>query len=134
MSNVLLAKIFVLYGIGSVMGAAATLVNWLVREFMGGGLSSLAGQPGLQAYYMPMVWGGVFGLLFLLPLNLVSWIGRGIILGIIPGLAQLALKSGGIHRIVDLMSPDVFMRHDTLVVMLVYMFVWGLGTSFLAGR
>lgn len=129
-----LLRIFLLYGIGSAMGAVATAVNWLVREFLGGGLAVVAAQPGLDDYYMPMVWGGIWGLLFLLPINFVSWIGRGIVLGLVPGLTYLSLKAGGFDRLIDFISPDRFLRHDTLIVLLVYMFVWGLGTSYMASR
>lgn len=130
----LLLKVFLLYGIGSAMGAAATAVNWLVREFLGGGLAIVSTQPGLNDYYMPMVWGGIWGVLFLLPINIVSWVGKGIVLGIVPGLTYLSLKAGGFDRLVDFISPDRFLRHDTLIVLLVYMFVWGLGTSYLANK
>lgn len=129
-----LLRVFLLYGIGSAMGAATTAVNWLVREFIGGGLAIVTAKPGLDDYYMPMVWGGICGLLFLLPIHFVSWIGRGIVLGIVPGLAYLSLKAGGLDRLVDFISPDRLLRHDTLIVLLAYMFVWGLGSSYLANR
>lgn len=129
-----LTRVFILYGIGSLMGAVANAANWLVREFLGGGLAIVSTQPGLSDYYMPMVWGGVWGLLFLLPIHFVSWIGRGIVLGVVPGLTYVSLKAGGFDRLIDFLSPDRFLRHDTLIVLLVYMFIWGLGTSYLASR
>ena len=134
MHQPVLMRIFIFYGIGSIMGAVATVSNWLVREFLAGGLSSLAASPTLGDYYMPMVWGGICGLLFLIPIHFVSWIGRGIGLGIVPGLIVLSLKAGGFDRLVDFVSPDRFLRHDTLIVLLVYMFIWGLGSSALAKR
>lgn len=134
MPNATLLRIFLLYGIGSAMGAVATVANWLLREFLGGGLAIVTTQPGLQDYYMPMVWGGICALLFVLPLNFVSWIGRGIVIGLVPGLVNLSLKAGGLDRLIDFLSPDRFLRHDTLIVLLIYMFIWGLGTSYMVNR
>lgn len=122
------------YGIGSLMGAAALFANWFLREFFGGGLALLAVKPDLDDYYMPMVWGGVWALAFLMPMQAFSWVGRGIVLGIGPGLTYLSLKAGGLDRLVDFISPDRFLRHDTLIVLLIYMFIWGIGTSYVLER
>lgn len=127
-------RIALLYGIGSLMGAVTVTADWFVREMMGGGLALLSFQPGIDNYYMPMVWGGVWALLYIFPLNSLSWVWRGIIFGFAPALTHLSLKSGGVNQAIDFLSPDRFLRHDTLIVIIVYIIFWGLSTSYLSRK
>ena len=121
-----------LYGVGSLMAAIAIAVNWGLRELMGGGIAVVSVQPDMASYYMPMVWGGVWALAFVLPINILSWIPKGLILGVGPALTYLSLKGGGFDRILEFLTPDRFLRHDTLLVVLVFCLVWGLGVSYFA--
>jgi len=125
-------RMMFLYGVGSLMAALAITVNWGARELMGGGLAVMSVQPDIAAYYMPMVWGGLWALAFILPINFVSWIPKGLILGVAPALTHLSLKSGGFDRVFEFLAPDRFLRHDTLLVVLIFCVVWGLGVSYFA--
>ncbi len=123
-----------LYGLGSLMAAAAITVNWFIREMMGGGIAVVSVQPDMASYYMPMVWGGVWAIAFVLPLNMMSWVVKGLLIGIGPALTYLSLKSGGFDKIIEFLTPDRFLRHDTLLVVLVFCLVWGLGVSYFARK
>ena len=123
-------RVAIAYGIGSLGGAVTVFVDWAVREFAGGGLALLTFKPGLETFYQPTFWGGLWGLLFLLPVGM-SWMGRGLIFGIFPALTHLALESGGFHKVVELIAPERLLRHDMLLVLLVYMLAWGLLCSYL---
>lgn len=125
-------RMMFLYGVGSLMAAVAISVNWGVRELMGGGLAVVSVQPDMAAYYMPMVWGGIWALAFILPIHFLSWVPKGLILGIAPALTYLSLKSGGLDRILEFLTPDRFLRHDTLLVVLIFSVVWGVGVSHFA--
>ena len=128
------ARFMYLYGLGSLMAAVAITVNWLVREMMGGGLAVVSVQPDLSSYYMPMVWGGVWAFVFMLPVSMLSWRGKGLLYGIGPALTYLSLRSGGFDKILEFLTPDRFLRHDTLLVVLVFSVVWGLGVSYFAHK
>ena len=127
-------RMMYLYGLGSVMAAAAITVNWFIREMMGGGIAVVSVQPDMSSYYMPMVWGGIWAIAFVLPLNMLSWVVKGLLLGIGPAITYLSLKSGGFDKIAEFLTPDRFLRHDTLLVVLVFCVVWGLGVSFFARK
>jgi len=127
-------RMMYLYGLGSLMAAAAITVNWFIREMMGGGIAVVSVQPDMASYYMPMVWGGVWAIAFVLPLNMMSWVVKGLLIGIGPALTYLSLKSGGFDKIIEFLTPDRFLRHDTLLVVLVFCLVWGLGVSYFARK
>ena len=127
-------RMMYLYGLGSLMAAAAITVNWFIREMMGGGIAVVSVQPDMASYYMPMVWGGVWAIAFVLPLNMMSWVVKGLLIGIGPALTYLSLKSGGFDKIIEFLTPARFLRHDTLLVVLVFCAVWGLGVSYFARK
>lgn len=77
-------------GIGYASGAVGALglfgAGWLAARI---GLGGLFGLPPAEAmafpaaYYKPLVWGGVWGLLLAIPLFTRLWWFRGIVLGLL---------------------------------------------------
>ena len=127
-------RMMYLYGVGSFMAAAAIAANWFIREMMGGGIAVVSVQPDMASYYMPMVFGGICAWLFILPINMLNWVHKGLIFGLVPALTYLSLRSGGFDKILEFLTPDRFLRHDTLLVVLVFCLVWGLGVSYFANK
>lgn len=127
-------RMMFLYGVGSLMAIVAVTANWLLREMMGGGIAVVSVQPDMASYYMPMVWGGIWGLAYVLPLNMLSWFVKGLIYGLGLAATYLSLRSGGFDQFVEFFTPDRILRHDTLLTVLVFCIIWGLGTSKLANR
>jgi hypothetical protein len=78
--------------------------------------------------YPRLVWGGLWGFLFLLPFFKGSWIKRGIVFGLAPALAQLLLvlpfKFGKGWLGLDL-GPS------TPLFVLLFCIIWGLATAWL---
>ena len=78
------------FAAGALGGLANSLVVWLFGEL---GVTHALGvsiAPSLTPawLYPRIVWGGLWGLLFLLPLSM-GWLGRGIVFSLGPSLVQL---------------------------------------------
>ena len=122
-----------LFGLGSLAAALTVLANWGIRETIGGGLALVTARPTLTTFYEPMVWGGIWGLLYLIPISNVKWFWKGMIFGLLPGLCTQWLRSGGLGEdIFKILAPDRLLRHDALLTMLAYVLVWGLVTAYCA--
>lgn len=126
-------RIAFLYGVGTVGGALAITAQWILKELAGGGLALTTTQPKLDAYYMPMVWGGLWALLYLIPMR-IKPIYKALIFFWAPALTYMALRSGGWSKVQELIMPDRLLRQDMLLVLIVYFVFWGLLTSKLATR
>ncbi len=79
------------FAAGALGGLANSLVAWASGE---SGLSAWLGVAGAPALtpawlYPRLVWGGLWGLLFALPLGFRSWATRGLVLSLGPSLVQL---------------------------------------------
>ncbi len=86
-----LTKLSLAYAAGTVGGLANGLVVWLFGYL---GITALMGvriAPALTAdmLYPRLVWGGLWGFLFLLPFLETSPVLRGIVFSIAPSLVQL---------------------------------------------
>ncbi len=90
------------YAAGAVGALASTLIAWTFGYF---GLPTAMGvklAPEFTAswFYLRLVWGGLWGLLFLLPILRRSIAIRGLLWGLVPSLVQLFVvlpsTSGGV--------------------------------------
>lgn len=126
-------RVAYLYGIGTLGGALALTSQWILKELAGGGLALVTTQPKLENFYMPMVWGGFWALLYLLPVRIAPmW--QAVVYFWAPALTFMALRSGGWTKVQELITPDRLLRQDALLVLVVYFVCWGLLTSKLANR
>jgi hypothetical protein len=79
-----------------VVGAVATILGHLVA----GTIGQLPPAPAtLASAYQRLVWGGLFGLLLLVPLLPRRPLARGVVASLVPATARLTLFAppGGIH-------------------------------------
>jgi hypothetical protein len=84
-------RISLSFAAGVVGAMASTLCLWAAGVY---GLSASAGvhlSPGLGAgwLYFRLVWGGLWGLLFLLPLRTKGPVATGLVLSLVPTVADL---------------------------------------------
>ena len=89
--NTFIAKMGICFAAGSLGGLINTLVVWLCGLY---GITAALGvkiAPSLTPamLYPRLVWGGIWGLLFILPLARGSIFWRGLILSLGPTLVQL---------------------------------------------
>jgi uncharacterized membrane protein (GlpM family) len=123
-------RLLTLYGVGSLGGALTVLAYWALAEGVNG-LPFVSFKPGMEAFYAPMVWGGIWALLYILPLTINNTV-KGLIFSLFPAFTHLALTSGGFGRFLDGISVNIVVNHKSLVVVLVYAVFWGLVTSYIA--
>jgi hypothetical protein len=112
-------------------GALGALVNSFAAWESGrAGLTAALGVSLAPAWtlawlYPRIVWGGLWGLLFALPLSLRSWAVRGLVLSLAPAAAQLFvfLPRAG--------KGVLGLEHGLLTPLLVLLFdaIWGLTAS-----
>ena len=84
-------NLLICFAAGALGGLATGLVTWVVGDL---GITRMAGvslAPALssQLLYPKIVWGGVWGLLFVLPFMKSRLIAKGLLLSIFPTLVQL---------------------------------------------
>lgn len=128
-----LSRLTYLYGIGTIGGALALTAQWILKEVAGGGLALLTTQPKIESFYMPMVWGGIWALLYLLPIK-IKPLWQALIFFWAPAFTFMALRGGNAGKVQEFFTPDRLLRQDMLLVLLVYFICWGLVTSTLANR
>ena len=112
-------------------GALGALVNsFAVWECGRAGVTAALGVSLAPAWtlawlYPRIVWGGLWGMLFALPLSLQSWAVRGLVLSLAPAAAQLFVFFPRAGK--GLLGLD----HGLLtpVVVLVFDAIWGLAAS-----
>ncbi|MFP4668075.1 MAG: hypothetical protein ACOCQI_01030 [Desulfosalsimonas sp.] len=92
-------KLFVYFTAGCIGALASSLVTWFFGDI---GITKTAGvaiSPQLTAgwLYPEIIWGGIWGLLFILPLFKSRLLLKGTLLSLIPSLAELLffLPEGG---------------------------------------
>ena len=87
--------------------------------------------PALPAFlYKQMVWGGLFGLIFALPVIKGSWIARGLIVGLLASLAALFVFLPMAGAGMGALNPGVL----TPVLVLIANSVWGLVAAWFYDR
>lgn len=121
-------KISMVFAAGCLGGLVNSLAVWVFGDL---GINAALGvriAPALtpEWLYPRIVWGGIWGFLFLLPLMRNGILFRGIIFSLGPTLVQLfvvfPLKAGRGYMGLDL---------GTLTPLLVFIFnaIWGIGTA-----
>jgi hypothetical protein len=121
-------NISMVFAAGCLAGLVNSLAVWVFGDL---GINAALGvkiAPALTAQwlYPRIVWGGIWGLLFLLPLMRSRILSRGIIFSLGPTLVQLfvvfPLKAGKGYMGLDL---------GTLTPLLVFVFnaIWGIATA-----
>lgn len=121
-------NISMVFAAGCLGGLVNSLAVWIFGDL---GINAALGvkiAPALtpQWLYPRIVWGGIWGLLFLLPLMRSRILSRGIIFSLGPTLVQLfvvfPLKAGKGYMGLDL---------GTLTPLLVFIFnaIWGIATA-----
>jgi hypothetical protein len=121
-------NISMVFAAGCLGGLVNSLAVWVFGDL---GINAALGvkiAPALTAQwlYPRIVWGGIWGLLFLLPLMRSRILSRGIIFSLGPTLVQLfvvfPLKAGKGYMGLDL---------GTLTPLLVFVFnaIWGIATA-----
>ncbi len=125
-------RLFILYGVGSLGGALTVVAYWLLAE-TANGLPFISFKPELATFYAPMVWGGIWAFLYVLPLHFNALV-KGVVFSVFPALTHLALSSGGLSKLVDFASVNMIINHKSLVVILIYALCWGVVTTNVASR
>jgi hypothetical protein len=121
-------KILICYAAGSVGALASCIAAWLAGDL---GVTRMAGvsmAPALTSgwLYPRILWGGLWGLLFLLPVIKSRTITRGTLFSLFPTLVQLFIifpdrEGYGIAGIrLGLLTP---------VFIFLYNWIWGIVTS-----
>jgi hypothetical protein len=116
------------YAAGSVGAFFSTLFAWLFAWL---GIPVAMGVkfvPEVSSawLYLRLVWGGLWGLLFLAPLLKDAWVLRGLLFGLLPSLVQLvvvfpSMKAGMLGLNLGTMTP---------VMVIVCNSIWGIVASF----
>lgn len=120
----------VAFAAGNAGGLATALTLWLFGAI---GISAALGvslAPALTPafLYHLMIWGGLFGFLFLLPILQGSVVRRGLLFGLAPTIGQCLLVfpllagAGILGLNLGLLTP---------VLVLIFNSVWGLVTAYL---
>jgi hypothetical protein len=128
----MLNRIGVAFAAGSAGGLAtvitfALFVTLHITDSLGANLPA----PTLADLYRMVVWGGIFGFLFLSPVMTGSIVKRGLIFGLAPSIVQLfivfpfKLHVGMLGMALGPLTP---------VFVLIFNSVWGLVTAFLFVR
>jgi len=118
-------RIVLVYALGSLSGLMMSMLSWLLGygELFGG--FGLRWVPGV---YQNMVWGGVFGMVFLLPADPRRWWWNGFIFGGLPAVAQLFWA---LPQTTDYGFAGLKLGWLTSLAVIAYYTVWGWITGLL---
>lgn len=122
-----LKNLSLIFAAGALGGLLKGLTSWLFGAM---GINALLGSqfaPALTPFwvYQHMVWGGLWALLFLLPLRKLSYVSLGVIYSLPQTLISLVvlmpkMGRGMLGLQMGLMTP---------VLVLFFGFVWGIATA-----
>jgi len=121
-------KLLIFFAAGCLGALANSLTVWLFGEFGITGQFHVSMAPPLTPgwLYPRIVWGGIWGLLFVLPLTNAKPVRKGILLSILPTIIQLLVvfpikaKKGYLGLQLGTLTP---------VFVVFYNMVWGVVTS-----
>lgn len=122
-------KILIYFAAGSLGGLVNSLAVWLVGDLgiaksLGVSIAPALTPPWL---YPRIVWGGLWGFAFLLPIMKSKAFAKGTLISILPTLVQLFIifpyktKKGMAGMELGILTP---------VFVLVYNWIWGVATAF----
>lgn len=111
--------------LGGVMASALNTAFGLINFPASLGVA-YAQTANIETLYADLFWGGIWGFLFLIPILASTWILKGVILSLIPTLAQILvifpLKAGTALFNVDISTL-------TPLYVLLLNLIWGLVTA-----
>jgi hypothetical protein len=121
-------RLSLVFAAGAAGGLANSIALWTAGT---SGLTAALGvriEPSLtpEWLYPRLVWGGLWGLLFLLPLASQRWVAQGLALGLLPALVQLFVifpqrtPAGTLGLELGTLTPLVVLAANA---------VWGLAAS-----
>jgi len=121
-------KLLIYFAAGCLGALANSLIVWLAGEYSVTKALNVAIAPGLSPawLYPRIVWGGLWGFLFLLPFKNTGLLLKGSILSLIPTAAQLFIvfpyqaNKGMAGLELGLLTP---------LVVVVFNWVWGIVTA-----
>lgn len=124
----MLRQLLACYAAGSLGAVAALGAFWALAKFTSSW--SFLIQPSLADFYQPAVWGGLCGLLFLLPLRM-RWYYKGPLLALVPAIIQLFQAAGWFStEALAQVDANFFLEQRSLVTIGLYMLFWGLGGQY----
>jgi hypothetical protein len=97
-----LRELALCFAAGTVGGFAKSVVVWTCAHFASTAFfgSHLAGALFPAGIYQRLVWGGLAGFLFMLPVLRHSWLAAGLLWGIAASLLQWFLAHNELHLLV----------------------------------
>jgi hypothetical protein len=126
--NMLMQRLGQCFSAGSLGGLANSLALWGLGAVGVTAAMGVSVSPSLSAawLYPRLVWGGIWGFLFLLPICRQNWWLRGVLFGLGPALVQLLV-------VFPLKADKGYLGLDlgtlTPLVVLIVNLVWGLVAS-----
>lgn len=123
-----LREIAIAFSAGAAGGLANSLAVWIFGLVGVTALLGVAIAPGLSAawLYPRIVWGGIWGFLFALPIGRENWILRGVYFSLGPSFVQMLLVFP-LQADKGLLGLDLGLA--TPVFVLFFNLVWGLTAS-----
>lgn len=122
-------NLLILFGAGCLGGLAQSLVTWLAGYYGLTAQYNVLIAPNLtpEWIYPKIVWGGIWGMLFLLPMAANRPLLTGITLSVFPTIAQLFI----IYPYVDNVGvAGMGLGQLTPLFIAVFNLVWGIVTAF----
>lgn len=128
-----LDKLYTPFSVGALGGALATFTFWMLGATKLAGFAILMPSLAVENFYAPMFWGGVCGLLYLLP---IQWkmLYKGLAFSVIPAFIYLSLEQGGLSQITKFLDLTMLTRKDVFLALVVYFLAWGVVTQHLISK
>ena len=127
------SKLAINYFIGSFGAAICVVAFYLIDQTKFTGFTVLTANLNFESFYAPVFWGGICGFLYLIPLKISSFI-KSIVFSLPPAFIYLSLERGGLSSIVDYIQPEILFRQDVFMVLIIYIFCWGVLGSKIAQK
>ncbi len=138
----MIKKIDILFAAGAVGGLAFALLMWGFGEMGIAKMLKVELAPALKGpfIYHSMIWGGIWGMLFILPVYDKKRITKGLLLSLIPAFMELLyfMPNSANNEMFGIMGSidskrGYFGQHLgtlTPVLIFIYYAAWGIVTSF----
>ena len=122
-------KVCFLYGLGTIGSILVLTSFWLLSAVFADTFDFVEFNAVIEDFYATMVWGGLCGLLYLLPYGKTSLL-KGVVLSIFPALLYLFHHYSWVHVLMFKEFDFSYLTSDkSLVVFVVYAVVWGVFTA-----
>lgn len=125
-----LDKLYTPFSVGALGGAFATFGFWVLGATNLAGFAIVMPSLSVDDFYAPMFWGGVSGLLYLLPLKW-KMLYKGLAFSLLPAFIYLSIQQGGLSELKDFLDLTTLTRKDVFLTLMVYFMAWGVTTQYL---